>query len=134
MFFFEQLKLVVLIADEHDVRHPEKQPGAGNARNRTDVLFELPRVGDGGDPAIENVVAVVGFEHRAVAVFKQHRLAPKLRETSLTKRQTERNHFDRQLPMRAQLVNELVLTDQDDYDALPMLRRSFRAATPGLAP
>ena len=57
--FGNQLK-VAIVADQDDVGHPNKQPGADDAGNRTDVRFQSRRVRDRVGPAIENVVPVVG--------------------------------------------------------------------------
>src|SRR4051794_11990399 len=60
-FLLDQPK-VSLVSNQDSVRHPQKQPGAHDAGNGTNVQFQPQRICVWFDLAVENVIAVVGHK------------------------------------------------------------------------
>src|SRR5262249_49282067 len=70
------------IPNQDRVRHAQKQPGTHHARNHADVRFQLRRIWNRANLAIENVVAVVRYK-QIVSLKVGDRLEPELAQPPL---------------------------------------------------
>src|SRR5262245_23902441 len=95
---------IVPVPNQHGVRHRQEQPRPDNARNGSDITFQLSWVLNRPDLAIENVVAVVRYIE-LTRLKVRGGPAAKIAQPSLAQRQGKRQNLNRQFSARSQLRN-----------------------------
>src|SRR5262249_48817295 len=103
---------LVSVLNQDGRRHPEKQAGIDDARYLEHLRFQVARIRQRADLAIENEVAVVANKGRTVGRALPRRQGELFQPTA-TGPHAKRHHFDRQPPADAEDRHDLLAADED---------------------